>query len=64
MNDEVKSWIRIYEFIPPKIGNNNQEYLDNIFSENSKDITLNILKTNNKKTLNIGMKKNIVLYYL
>lgn len=49
MNDEVKSWIRIYEFIPPKIGSNNQEYLDHIFSENSKDITLNVLKANNKK---------------
>ncbi len=51
INKEIIDTIHIYEYQPPKIGSNNQEFLNNIFSENSKDITEFINTKRNKKSL-------------
>lgn len=39
IDDDIIDLIRVYEFVSPKVGCNNQGYLDNVFSNNSKDLT-------------------------
>ncbi len=46
INDEIINTIHIYEYLPPKQGSSNQEFLNNIFN-NGKDITS--LINNHKK---------------
>ena len=38
VDDKIINTIHIYEYLPPKLGSNNQEFLDNIF-DNGIDIT-------------------------
>lgn len=57
MNEEVISWIRIYEFLPPEKGVNNQGYLKNIFSKNSINITKEIVQYKNNQEKNFNSKR-------